>query len=285
MRQKLFLVVVVFFVCLFSAKAQTVNETESSIIFSETAADISLNIENPKQTFDGKIELELLDANNIVRAKATQNARIESGKKDYKITMPLGDLMKKSENELAWFRLRYRIGEANGIISLSQIIRDIFELRVIASDNLLSGMTYRSRVRALNPFTNKAVEGVNVNAELELEIKSLDDQKLKLNASGETDGDGFAVLDFQIPVEANFDGGGEIKVTGKKNGIVREAEEDLQILSDDFQFLMLTDKPIYQPEQMLNVRGILLKGGESKTVVPGFVAKSSCRNNKHLAAA
>ena len=30
---------------------------------------------------------------------------------------------------------------------------------------------------------------------------------------------------------------------------------------------MLADKPIYQPEQMLNVRGILMKGGEGKTVV------------------
>jgi len=129
-------------------------------------------------------------------------------------------------------------------------------------------MTYRSRIRALNPFTNKAVEGVKISAELELELKSVDDQKLKLNASGETDADGFASLDFPIPVEANFDEDGEIKVTGRKNGIVREATDNLQTMSDDYSFLMLADKPIYQPEQMLNVRGILMKGGESKTVVP-----------------
>lgn len=269
MRQKLSLLVVVCLVCLFHAKAQTVNESESSIFFNETSAEILLVVENPKQTFDGKISLELLDVQNVVRAKITQNEKIESGKKSYKITIPLGNLMEKSEDNLAWFRLRYRVGETNGIVSLSQIIRDIFELRVIATDNLLSGMTYRSRIRALNPFTNKAVEGVKVSAELELELKSADDQKLKLMATGETDGDGFATLDFQIPIEADFGGEGEIKVSGKKNGIVREAEENLRTLSDDFNFLMLTDKPIYQPEQMLNVRGILMKGAESKTVVAG----------------
>ena len=268
MRQKLSLLVVLCLVCLFSAKAQTVNESESKISFNETSADVLLVVENPKQTFDSRIELELLDAENKIRTKSFQNAKIENGKKSYNLTLPIADLMKKSENEIAWFRLRYRIGEAQGIISLSQIMRDIFELRVIASDNLLSGMTYRSRVRALNPFTNKAVEGVKVNAELELELKSVDDQKLKLAATGETDANGFAVLDFPIPVEANFDGEGEIKVTGRKNGIVRQATDNLQTMSDDFSFLMFADKPIYQPEQMLNVRGILMKGGESKTVTP-----------------
>lgn len=130
MRQKLSLLVVVCLVCLFHAKAQTVNESESSIFFNETSAEILLVVENPKQTFDGKISLELLDVQNVVRAKITQNEKIESGKKSYKITMPLGNLMEKSEDNLAWFRLRYRIGETNGIVSLSQIIRDIFELRV-----------------------------------------------------------------------------------------------------------------------------------------------------------
>lgn len=267
MRQKLFLSVVVCLMCLFSVKAQTVNESESSIIFNETSAEVSIVVENPKQTFDTRIEFELLDAESKIRAKTAQNVKIESGKKSYNLTLPTGDLMKTNEDDIAWFRLRYRIGEARGIVSLSQIIRDIFELRVIASDNLLSGMTYRSRVRALNPFTQKAVAGVKVSAELKLELKSDAEENLKLTATGETDADGFAVLDFQIPVEANFDGEGEIKLTGRKNGIVREAEEDLQTLSNDFQFLMLTDKPIYQPEQMLNVRGILMKGGESKTVV------------------
>ena len=172
MRQKLFLLVVVCLVCLFSAKAQTVSESESSISFDETSADVLLVIENPKQSFDGKIELELLDAESKIRARAVQNAKIENGKKSYRLILPTGDLTQKDRDEIFWFRLNYRVGTTQGIISLSQIMRDIFELRVIASDNLLSGMSYRSRVRALNPFTQKPVEGVEISARLELELNS-----------------------------------------------------------------------------------------------------------------
>ncbi len=50
MRQKLSLSVVLCVVCLFSAKAQTVSESESKIIFNKTAAGILPVIENPKKT-------------------------------------------------------------------------------------------------------------------------------------------------------------------------------------------------------------------------------------------
>ena len=67
-------------------------------------------------------------------------------------------------------------------------------------------MTYRSRIRAINPFNNQAVQGVNVNADLNLELK--DEKKLTFSANGETDRDGFAELEFQIPIEANFENDG-----------------------------------------------------------------------------
>lgn len=267
MRQKLFLTVVVCLACLFSARAQTVIESESSISFTENSADVSLAVENKRQSFDAVIEVELVDAENKIRAKWAQNAKIEAGKKSYNLTLPVNDLMNKGVEDLFWYRLRYRVGKSSGIISLSQIIRDIFDLRVIANDNLLSGMSYRNRVRAVNPFTNQPVEGVEVGAELALELETEDDRKLRLAATGKTDRDGFATLDFQIPVEVNFSGEGNIKVTGRKNGVTRLAEENLRLPGDDYSFLMFADKPIYQPEQTLSVRGILMKGVESKTVV------------------
>jgi hypothetical protein len=265
---RIFSVFVVCLVCLFSIKAQTVIENESSIVLNEKTADVSLVIENRAIAFDSSISLELIDEKDIVRQTVTSRLQIKNGKETYQIALPLGDLMKTAENEIAWYRLRYRVGESRGIISLSTIIRDIFELRVIAAEDLFSGMTYRSRVRATNPFNNQTVEGVKVNAELELELKGEDDQKLKLKSAGITDKEGFAFLEFQIPPEASFDYHGEVKITGQKNGIVRQAEEDLRYAGDDTQFLMMTDKPIYQPEQTLSVRGILLKGTEGKVVVP-----------------
>ncbi len=254
-------------VCLFSVRAQTVIENESSIVLNEKTADVLLVIENGEAKFNGTISLEILDTEGVVKAAISSPQVIKSGKESYKFSLPLGDLLEKNQADISWFRLRYQIGETRGIVSLSQIVKDIFEIRVIASENLLTGMTYRTRIRAINPFNNQAVQGVKVSADLNLELK--DEKKLSFNANAETDSDGFAELVFQIPVEANFenDGDSEIKVTGRKNGIIREATEDLQTLGDDYQFPMMADKPIYQPEQMLNVRGILLKGSESKTVV------------------
>ncbi len=261
------ILIVLFFVCQFSAFGQTVLENESSIILNDTSAEINLVIDNPNQTFNDKILLELVDTQGVVRQTSTSSHRIKNGKETYKLTLPLGDLMKTDEKNIAWFRLRYRIGDSRGIISINQIIKDIFEIRVISSEELFSGMKYRSRIRAINPFSNTSVEGVKVSAEIEIELKDNDeDKKLKLSANGETDNEGFANLEFQIPIDANL-ADSKITVIGKKNGIVREASEDLSGYGDSSSFLMLTDKPIYQPEQMLNVRGILLKGTEGKVVV------------------
>jgi Large extracellular alpha-helical protein len=266
MRSKLLPLFVLCLVCLFSARAQTVVENETSVVLYEKEAEIFLVADNSKSAFDTTVKLELLDEKSAVRASVTEKLNIEKGKRSYKITLPLGDLMKSAADKIYWFRLRYRVGESVGVISLSEILRDAFELRVVATDQMFPGMNYRSRIRALNPFTGKAVAGVKLTAELELELKGDDEQKLKFTTEGETDDEGFALLDLQVPIGAFLDDG-EIRVIGRKNGFIREAQEDLQALDGDLQFLMLTDKPIYQPGQMLNVRGILLKGLEGKTVV------------------
>lgn len=269
MWRKVFPLFALCVVCFFSARAQTVLENEAQVVLNEKTADVLLTVENSGSNFNGSIEFELLDTKDVVRAKTSSAQQIKSGKEVYKVSMPLGDLLQKNGDDVAWFRLRYRVGAAAGVIALSQIIREIFELRVFATENVLTGMTYRSRIRATNPFTDLPVEGVKITAELNLDLKGDADQKLKLAASAATDADGFAVVDFQVPLEANLREDGELKITGKKGGIVREAYDDLDTQSNDFQFLMLTDKPIYQPEQILSIRGVLMKGGEGKTVVTG----------------
>ncbi len=265
MRSKIF---AFFAVCLFlmvSANAQTVNEAESSIVLNDKTADVSLVVENPNKTSTGKVTLELLDQKDIVQSQVTVSQQFKQGREIYKLNLPLNNLLEKNQADIIWFRLRYRLGESRGIISVSEIVKDIFELRVIASSILFSGMTYRTRIRAVHPLKNEIVQGVKINAELALENKEI--EKTVLTAQGETDDEGFADLDFQIPQAFNLEDA-DIKITGQKNGVRRETKENLSIQSDDFQFPIMTDKPIYQPEQMLNVRGILLRGTVGKVVVP-----------------
>ena len=131
----------------------------------------------------------------------------------------------------------------------------------------MAGMNYRVRVRAVNPFDGLPAAGVKVDTTVELDLRGDDDKKLRLSGSGETGGDGFATVDILIPHESVLDDDGEIKVVGQRNGIIREASEDLNALSHDTQFLLMTDKPIFQPEQTVNIRGIVMKGGDERTIL------------------
>jgi len=243
-------------VCLFSAQAQTVNETESSVILNEMTADVSIVLENQNKTFDGRIELELLDAENKIRAQAAQNVRIRNGKEIYKLTMPLGDLLQTLEDEIAWFRLHYKIADKEGFISLSELLKDIFELRVAAAENIFSGTNYRVRLRALQPFTKTPVKNVKIEGFVKVGIDTESDAgELKLKAKAETDGEGFAVLDFVIPQNMKLDDG-DLTVTGRKNGVVREIEEDLETDEARGSVFLTIDKPLYQPGQSFNARGL-----------------------------
>ena len=276
MRQKLFLTVVVSLVCLFSARAQTVIEAGSSITLGEKNADLVLVVESPDRELSDRLELEILDAENKIRVRHAQTLRIGRGRENYKIAFPLGDLLKNSEDEIAWYRLHYRLGAASGFISLSELMKDDFELRVAAGESVYAGANYRTRVRAVDPLTKLPVRNVKVEGVLALDIDTDDDEdEISLRAKGETDDEGFAVLDFKIPAGIKLDEVDELTITGRKNGVVRRFEHsDVRVPDRDGSLFLTTDKPLYQPGQAFNVRALyfdadstVVAGGELKFTI------------------
>lgn len=260
-----------------AANSQTplfVNEEKSSVVFAGNSADFALQIENPDKTFTGKVSLELLDTEGKIRARTLKNEKIKKGVSNPAIKVMLGDLLKQAEDELAWYRLRYKIVDANnslqteGIVSLSELIRDIFELRVSATERVYKGTTYRARVRAAHPFTGLPVKNVKIEGEVSLDLDTEDDEdELKITAKGKTGADGFTVLDFKIPDNISIEYADELKITGSKYGLSREVSEDLDADNETDSFYINTDKPIYQPGQTLNVRGILLRNSAATNTV------------------
>jgi hypothetical protein len=272
MRGMLFRLVFVYLFLPFAAYSQHVNEAASEVVLDGQSAIIRLSVNSERSRQNVPVSLELIDTNAAVTS--TESRTIPSlggGRQIVEFRLPIDKALERPNDDLAWYRLRYRVGESAGIVSLSQLLRDLFELRVIASDLIMSGMVYRARIRALNPFTQKPAVGVRLETTLALELESDSDKddELKLKAAGETDADGYSIIDFEIPAEAKLDGDGKITVTGRLGGLVREASEDIDTMSSDVQVLSMTDKPLYQPGQMLNVRGIVMKGGEAKTVLGG----------------
>ena len=261
-----------------AAKSQTnliVNEAKSNAVLLEKSANILLFLENPNKALASKITLELLDTNGKIRANTVKEAKIKKGSSVYKISLPLGDLMTKAEDEIGWYRLNYKISDSNdnlqtaGIVSFSEIIKDIFELRVSAPESVYAGMKYRARARAVHPFTGEPVKNVKIEGEINITIDTEnDDDELKITAKSKTDADGFAILDFKIPAGIKIDYADSLNVTGSKYGLIREVSEDLEEAGDTDYVYLNTDKPIYQPGQVLNVRGIMLKSspGENSVV-------------------
>src|SRR5204863_1895826 len=128
-----------------------------------------------------------------------------------------------------WYRLHYRIATtgspithtAEGIVSLSEITPDLFELRVAAAEMAHEAMRYQARVQAIHPITRKPAQGVRVDAVLTLETNHEGDG-VKLQASGVTDLRGYSILFFNLPPRfPEFPhelrpAGGSIKVTAQR---------------------------------------------------------------------
>jgi hypothetical protein len=255
--------------CLFAANfsaastALRVNEAATRVRLSDEQARVSLALENPAgRSFTAHIQLDLFDPQNHVRARAERRETIRPGAGAVVIPLPLrlAEATQAERSELLWYRLRYRVcpltsdaAPVEGIISLSEITPDLFELRLIASEHPVAGRRYRAYARAAHPLTARPIAGVQVAAELSFDNEQ---KSASLKAAGVTDAGGYAALDFDLPRALDVHDG-ELKVTARHGDFAQEATADLQ---DDHlgwaQILVNTDKTLYQPGQTLHVRAL-----------------------------
>ncbi|HEU4766513.1 MAG TPA: hypothetical protein VFS77_04040, partial [Pyrinomonadaceae bacterium] len=224
-----------------------VNEARSRILLERDPAEVSLEVENPSlAAVNANVQIELLDPTNKSVAKVNQVHAIARGSQALKLSLPFAfpGSDDRERNRILLYRLHYRLtpqdspGEAlaDGIISLSEMAPDIFELRVSATGMVREGNGYRVRVQAAHPITQNPAPNVHIDAQVTLDGDN--DRIVKLNASRITDAKGRAVLDFELPPRfPEFPhnirpSGGELHVTGKKGPIVIETKGD--VLVDQF---------------------------------------------------
>jgi hypothetical protein len=246
---------------------------------------VSLVVENPSsETKTARIRIEFLNSEDKVRLFKEENARIVSGSNrlNYEMTIdPSGQIQipnwsQEERREILWGRLRYRIltnptdsdksHMTEGIVSLSEITPDMFDLKVVATSYAAEGKPYRLAVYAAHPIKLHPAKGVDIDAELQLE----GEQKVSLNASGVTNEDGYVLLNINLPENIGARDC-EIKVTGQRNGITRKAEEGVRVerIAD---ITVSSDKPIYQPGQTLHLR-VLMRNGFTRQVIGNTQAK------------
>jgi hypothetical protein len=259
----------VVFVQLSSANSRfSVNEAATRFLIQDQTS-VVLEIENPaKQNLSVRLNLELLDPDESTRGHSLRDVVLRPGvnKVSNVLTLTTEKLNRDHDENLPWYRLRYRVealpnaaaapDPATGIVSLSQIeTPDLFSLEVSTPQQASAGSNQYIHVRAVHPITRKPVKDVSVNAQLKL-----DDDEKTLKAAAVTDAEGHALLTLTMPAKL-ADDEGELKVIGRHGGFVCEADEDIE-LEEHAQVIVTTDKPIYQPGQPLHVRALMFNANK-----------------------
>src|SRR6185369_5699375 len=246
-----------------------VNEARTRVLLEKEPAEVLLAVDNSTgESLNAKVEIEIRDPQDRVISQVDQAQSIGTGNQTLSLKLPLYfSKLKDEDRRVLWHRLHYRVSKedptdsiAEGIISLSEITPDLFELRVAAAEYAREGRRYKSRVVVGHPVTHKPAANVRIDGDLTLQDDG--DRGLKLHNSKTTDADGYAMLEFEMPKRfPQFPhtlqpAGGELKVVGKRGAFVAEAEG--QALVDQFaNTLITTDKPLYQPGQLMHVRALI----------------------------
>ncbi len=253
-----------------------VNEKEIELALEKNASKVTLKIENTlNETIFASVLVELLDPTNEVKAKVNNYKTLLSGNNLITLNFPdsTGQLIK--EREILWYRLRYTIttelkeNKSNqsyqGIVSLSDLLQSIFELKVTTNEYTSEGSHHQVKVLALHPISHKAVRNVGVTGKITVEES--DGEKV-LKATTLTDSSGQAILYFDIPKKLT-NNELDLKVEGKLGEFSQEISQELRI--NAFTYISInTDKAIYQPDQDLNIRLLLFNSGK-KAIVDEFV--------------
>ena len=241
--------------------ALRVNETATRVWPREGKTEIALAVENlTARPLRAKVELEWVDPNDIVDGKTERLETVAPGAG--KLTIPFA--MPKEihvQDKTLWYRLRYRVAPesgnsfapVSGIVSLSEITPDIFELRVTSSEFPIPGKQYRTHIRALHPLTARPVGGVSVTATLKFD----NDRKDSFKATGVTNAKGYVALGFNLPRDVVAEDG-SVEIKASRGEFKQEADFETR---DDFRMtnrlILTSDKPIYQPGQTLHIRSLL----------------------------
>ena len=279
MKRKFFLLLFVYLGAVGSVAAQKVfrvDEAATKVLILKDHLNAALVFENPNRALAAHVKLEIIAADDRVITTVEAEQRVGRGRQTISQKIPF-DYAAHAADYL-WYRLRYTIAPDDatrqksfgGIVSLSEISPEMFEIQASAVENIHAGMNYPVRVRAFQPVTRAPSANVGISGEIALETDDGDVLPLKLSAV--TDRDGEALLEFVIPPNAKFDDG-DVSITGEKKGITRRAANDLSIEKIGGAVYLNTDKPLYQPNQKLFVRGLFLQRGFSEKATEALAAR------------
>ncbi|HEY6350943.1 MAG TPA: alpha-2-macroglobulin family protein [Candidatus Angelobacter sp.] len=203
------------------------------------------------------VHVELLQPDDKVIGSKDIESSVAMGKHLLVIPWPIG-MHADSIPIVYWWRLSYSITPAagsdfpaqQGIVQLSEIISDLLRIQVASVSNLGAGDRFPLQVHVDDPRTGKAQSGVHLEAEWDVGDEKQTPLPLK---QGKTDAHGNATFLLRVPL--NIEKDPSIYITAEKGSWTTSKSIELS-LRDRARITVATDKPIYQPGQVLHMRAL-----------------------------
>ena len=234
---------------------------EKHIYAALEGTDLKLDVELGESKLDttsGVLNLELRGLDGELISQDTRAFVYADGGINLAVT--LGNLPEETTAaDLVKYVIDYDVewngGEAKGTRSAYDALRKL-EVILLTEDRLevLAGGHFT--LFALDPATAKPIAG----AEVEVLLETLEGKTIEV-ASLETDENGRASGEIEVPTEDQGAHEGTLTVVVKGNGAIEESEVMVQIVRDQ-KVLLTTDKPMYQPGQTIHARALALHAGD-----------------------
>src|SRR5437762_13004284 len=238
------------------------NEAGARLALKEKNSVFSIDLSaNVPKSLQSTLAAKILGPDDKLLAEASVSVRLRSTPQ--RAEVPLTWIPVNGLQDAASCRLLYEVRlegvfvpAFSGILSPYALIPDLFELRFLGLDAVGMGRAYVARVWATRPDSDKPVPGVSLTASFGDED---DDTPKGMKAQTRTNSRGEALLTFHLPEMpgAPDDEQVDLEIRGTRGNFRNSVTATLHYWRRA-AVLLSTDKPLYQPDQTLHIRALVL---------------------------
>lgn len=209
--------------------------------------------ENPKSdATTGELQFRIADLDGFEMLSKAEQITVQKGRAEgvMDIALPL-DPARISKSFLE-YRLKTRFGEERAAFRLIDVLPQL-ETRLLGSGQFLVGSKASLRLVALNHATGQPVAG----AAVEVRLKTDAEERALLSATTNADG----ALDTPFEVPGDLAGRAELRIKVTAAGLGEDEIVQPVTVARKTRVLLTTDKPLYQPGQIIHLRALAMDMG------------------------
>lgn len=202
-------------------------------------------------SLSGSLRVQILNETDDVVAAKTIRQTIPSGTSSLDIDLESGLPI----DDLIWHRLAYHFewddGQVNGIISMSRLLAQL-EMRVLGQSEFFAGSPASIRLIVRDHSTSEPVPNAAIRIKLwqqDALIASLFD--------GQTNANGTVDATMNLPADLES-GSYRLEINARAEQGLDRLQQNVQI-KRGYKIMLTTDKPLYQPGQLIHIRTLTLQ--------------------------